>query len=69
VPTAKGLYIAAGHNCWGILWAPITGLCMAELLAEGKSSVDLAPFSPMRFMERETNRGRRNVVGPVGEQW
>lgn len=25
VPDVEGAYIAAGHNCWGILWAPITG--------------------------------------------
>jgi len=69
VPSAKGLYIAAGHNCWGILWAPITGLCMAELLADGESSVNLTPFAPTRFMTRAGGRGRRNVTQAVGEQW
>lgn len=23
VPHVRGAYISAGHNCWGILWAPV----------------------------------------------
>jgi len=42
----EGLYIAAGHSCWGILNAPVTGLAMAELILEGKAkSVDLSSFA------------------------
>ena len=70
VPGAEGLYIAAGHNCWGILWAPITGLAMAELMVDGQSSVNLAPFTLQRFMARaKGGRGRKNVNEAVGEQW
>lgn len=25
VPDVEGAFLACGHNCWGILWAPITG--------------------------------------------
>ena len=45
------------------------GLCMAELLADGESSVNLTPFAPTRFMTRAGGRGRRNVTQAVGEQW
>jgi glycine/D-amino acid oxidase-like deaminating enzyme len=38
VPNVEGAYISCGHNCWGILWAPASGLAMAELIATGKSS-------------------------------
>eukprot|EP00854_Cymbomonas_tetramitiformis_P012102 gene12103-14302_t len=65
----RGVHIAAGHNCWGILWAPITGLAMAELILDGKSSVDLRAFSPARYMKRKGARGRSNVNQSVGEQW
>eukprot|EP00092_Neocalanus_flemingeri_P031003 GFUD01033674.1.p1 GENE.GFUD01033674.1~~GFUD01033674.1.p1 ORF type:complete len:368 (+),score=36.14 GFUD01033674.1:67-1170(+) len=50
VPTMSGLYMAAGHSCWGILQGPATGEAVAELVSLGKSShVDLSPFDPSRF--------------------
>ena len=50
LPHTSNGYIAAGHNCWGILWAPATGLAMAELLVDGESrSIDLSAFDPARF--------------------
>lgn len=46
VPGIDGLYINAGHSCWGILQGPVSGRAMAELLATGRSScIDLKPFS------------------------
>jgi glycine/D-amino acid oxidase-like deaminating enzyme len=45
-----GAYVSAGHNCWGILWAPVCGQAMAELIVDGFCKViNLAPFNPMRF--------------------
>ncbi|KAJ1833122.1 hypothetical protein LPJ63_003012 [Coemansia sp. RSA 2711] len=45
VPSSKGLYIAAGHGCWGILNGPATGLAVSELLVDGDcSSLDLSDF-------------------------
>jgi len=47
VPGALGLWIAAGHGCWGILNSPATGFLVAELLLSGSSSlVDIHPFTP-----------------------
>jgi glycine/D-amino acid oxidase-like deaminating enzyme len=52
VPGVAGAFVATGHNCWGILNAPASGIAMAELIAYGKSSsVDLRPFTPARFTE------------------
>jgi glycine/D-amino acid oxidase-like deaminating enzyme len=42
--------MAAGHNCWGILWGPITGKLMVQLMAGEATEVDLRPFDPERFM-------------------
>jgi glycine/D-amino acid oxidase-like deaminating enzyme len=49
VAGVEGLYLAGGHNCWGILQGPATGYALSELLAEGDcNSLDLAAFSPER---------------------
>jgi glycine oxidase len=44
-----GLLVATGHHRYGILLTPITAQVIAELVATGKPSVDLAPFSAGRF--------------------
>jgi glycine/D-amino acid oxidase-like deaminating enzyme len=50
VARSQGLFIATGHNVWGILNAPATGEALAELIADGDTqSVDLAPFDPIRL--------------------
>ena len=51
VPGVKGCYVATGHNCWGILNGPATGLAVAELVLDGRASiVVLSKFSPARFV-------------------
>ena len=45
----RGLVLATGHFRNGILLAPITAEAIAELVATGRSAVDLAPFSVTRF--------------------
>jgi glycine/D-amino acid oxidase-like deaminating enzyme len=50
VPRREGVYVATGHNVWGILNAPATGEALAELIAEGVArTTDLAPFDPSRL--------------------
>jgi glycine/D-amino acid oxidase-like deaminating enzyme len=46
-----GLYHACGHEGAGIGLAPATGLLIAEAITGSASTVDLAPFAPMRFAE------------------
>lgn len=66
----EGAFISCGHNCWGILWAPVSGKAMAELIVLGQSEcVNLAPFNPNRFMEKGASRGRKRGLMEVGEQW
>jgi glycine/D-amino acid oxidase-like deaminating enzyme len=50
VPQIEGVYVATGHNVWGILNAPATGEALAELIIDGVArSTDLTPFDPMRL--------------------
>jgi glycine/D-amino acid oxidase-like deaminating enzyme len=72
LPGYTGAYINAGHNCWGIAWAPACGQAMAELIVNGtSSSVDLRPFDPARFTPaaQKGSRGRKRGTESVGEQW
>ena len=72
VPGYEGAYINAGHNCWGIAWAPASGKAMAELVLEGQSkSMNLKPFDPARFKPatQQGGRGRKKQGNSVGEQW
>ncbi len=49
VPGARGAFVATGHGPWGMLNAPATGHALAELIAAGTSSLDLAAFDPRRL--------------------
>lgn len=51
-PGLEGLYVAAGFSGTGFKIAPATGLCLAELIAEGRAAtVDLTRFRLTRFAE------------------
>ena len=45
----KGYFAATGHYRDGIMLAPVTAMVMTELLKGSKPSLDLKPFSPLRF--------------------
>jgi glycine oxidase len=51
-----GLLVATGHFRNGVLQAPVTAEGVASLLAGERATVDLAPFSPLRFAERTSSR-------------
>jgi len=72
VPGTQGTaFLNCGHNCWGILWGPVSGLLMSELILEGRcSTCSISAFSPERFGgQRKGTRGRKKGQEPVGEQW
>lgn len=70
VPSCPNAYLACGHNCWGILWSPVTGVVMAELIADGRAkTVNIEPFTVERFMTTQKKRGRKMKDAEVGEQW
>ena len=45
----EGYFVATGHYRNGILLAPITASCMADLIQGRRPQIDLSPFSPERF--------------------
>jgi len=46
---SSGVYIASGHNYWGIMTATGTGLALAELIILGKSEqIDIRGLNPLR---------------------
>jgi glycine/D-amino acid oxidase-like deaminating enzyme len=72
IPGNTGCYVSAGHNCWGILWAPICGKAMAELITSPDNTqrtLDLSAFHISRFFSRRSQRGKAVGSSPVGEQW
>ena len=50
VDSAPGFLMAAGHEGDGIALSAVTGEVIAELIADGKSRVDLTAFTPNRFL-------------------
>lgn len=48
----KGLYLAAGHTCWGIQNAPGTGKLISEFVFEGKAkSANIDSLDPRKLIE------------------
>ncbi|ROW08758.1 hypothetical protein VPNG_06423 [Cytospora leucostoma] len=51
VPGRKGVYVAAGHTCWGIQNAPGTGKLVSEILLDGAAkSARLGSCDPSRIL-------------------
>jgi sarcosine oxidase, subunit beta len=50
-----GLFVAAGFNGGGFSFALATGKAMAQLVANGRSTLDLEPFDPDRFASGEAS--------------
>jgi len=49
IPSSPNAFVACGHTCWGILWAPASGKAMAELIVDGKARcVDISDFDAGR---------------------
>ena len=80
-PGASNVLLATGHNCWGILWAPITGKIVAEMLVDGAASCVpdecLRACDPARFASgsaadaalADRGRGRQMRGVATGQQW
>jgi D-amino-acid dehydrogenase len=47
--SVRELVYATGHGMLGLTLAPITGLAVADIVAEGRSSLPLERLSPIRF--------------------
>ncbi len=63
-PEVEGLYLALGFSGGGFLMGPISGKCLAELIADGKAlSADIHAMRPSRFAE-----GKPNHI-PTEDEW
>ena len=49
VPGLGNAVLATGHHMLGVTLAPATGRLVAEIIGEGSTHIDPAPFSPARF--------------------
>ena len=49
LPGFPNVYVATGHQMLGVTLAPSTGHALAQLVLDGRSDIDLAPFDPARF--------------------
>ena len=45
----QGLIYACGHSRNGVLLAPLTARTVADLIARGRTSIDVAVYAPARF--------------------
>ena len=50
VPGAKGAYLGFGHHHIGLTAGPKTGRLLSQMIAGRTSNIDLAPYSPARFV-------------------
>lgn len=48
-PSARNVWIAAGHGMLGLTQGPITGSLIAEWVTDGRPSIDLSALRPDRF--------------------
>jgi glycine/D-amino acid oxidase-like deaminating enzyme len=54
----QGLWLATGHDEWGIQNAPGTGLVMSEMILEGRSrSADCTSLDPKHFLNSSPSMG------------
>lgn len=64
----SGFYYAVGHSGHGFKIAPAVGICMAELITEGRAkSVDISPFRLSRFTEGVNPFHNPNLYGERGQ--
>lgn len=49
LPSRNNVYVSTGHQMLGVTLSASTGWAMAQLVVEGGSELDLAPFAPDRF--------------------
>lgn len=50
LPGCANVHVLTGGGPWGVLWAPVMGKAMAELLLDGEAAVcNVRPFAPRRF--------------------
>jgi sarcosine oxidase subunit beta len=62
VPEVEGFLCANGFSGHGFMHAPGVGQLMAELIVDGKPSIDLTPLSIERFAEEHVTNEEQTVI-------
>jgi glycine cleavage system T protein len=55
-PNLENYYVAAGFNSTGFLSGPGAGSVLADLIVDGRASIDVPELDPARTQPHETNR-------------
>lgn len=50
----NGLFVGVAFHSGGVAYSPVSGMLLAELVATGRTKLDISVFSPGRFSEIET---------------
>jgi glycine/D-amino acid oxidase-like deaminating enzyme len=53
LPDAPGLYVCAGHSCWGILLSLASGLVISEMVQGHTPSIDVSGLLPGRLLNHK----------------
>ena len=56
-PAIENLYLANGSSGHGVMHAPAIGQLIAELIVDGRTSIDIEPLRPSRFAEGKAIQG------------
>ena len=59
MPNMRGFFVAVGFCGHGFQHSPPAGKHMTELILDGRSTIDLSLFDPLRF-----ERGAERAGGP-----
>lgn len=62
VKQLPGLFVAASFHSGGFSYNSVAGLLMAELVLDGRASIDISDFSPNRFDPEYTERHLADTV-------
>ncbi|WP_099828142.1 NAD(P)/FAD-dependent oxidoreductase [Oceaniglobus indicus] len=64
IPGVRGAFVGFGHHHVGLTGGPKTGRVLARMIGGRKAEIDLAPYSPARFMgSRRARTGRHHEQG------
>lgn len=56
VAEIPGLFVGVAFHSGGFAYNPVSGLLLAELVTDGKTSVNIDAFSPSRFSNEQTEK-------------
>lgn len=56
-----GFYLAAGFSGHGFALGPVVGRLMSEAVVDGRTSLDISPFDPARFVEGQVEHVKERI--------